>query len=60
MAVPRSAAWIAGHSPRRSKSWSATFTFDPGLGGAQIIEYLGHLRGGVDQAYVRSFSRAER
>jgi ABC-2 type transport system ATP-binding protein len=30
------------------------FTFDPGLRGAQIIEYLGHLRGGVDQAYVRS------
>jgi ABC-2 type transport system ATP-binding protein len=29
------------------------FTFDPGLRGAQIIEYLGHLRGGVDQAYVR-------
>jgi len=30
------------------------FTFDPGLRGAQIIEYLGHLRGGVDQSYVRS------
>lgn len=30
------------------------FTFDPGLRGAQIIEYLGHLRGGVDQAYVRT------
>src|SRR5213082_4308889 len=30
------------------------FTFDPGLRGAQIIEYLGHLRGGVDQASVRS------
>jgi ABC-2 type transport system ATP-binding protein len=30
------------------------FVFDPGLRGAQIIEYLGHLRGGVDQAYVRS------
>jgi ABC-2 type transport system ATP-binding protein len=30
------------------------FTFDPGLCGAQIIEYLGHLRGGVDQAYVRA------
>ncbi len=29
------------------------FTFDPGLRGAQILEYLGHLRGGVDQAYVR-------
>jgi ABC-2 type transport system ATP-binding protein len=28
------------------------FTFDPGLRGAQIIEYLGHLRSGVDQAYV--------
>src|SRR5256885_7395989 len=30
------------------------FTFDPGLSGAQVIEYLGHLRGGVDQTYVRS------
>src|SRR5690349_12005063 len=30
------------------------FTFDPGLRGVQIIEYLGHLRGGLDQAYVRS------
>lgn len=30
------------------------FTFDPGLRGAQIIEYLGHLRGGVDQALVRT------
>jgi ABC-2 type transport system ATP-binding protein len=30
------------------------FTFDPGLRGAQIIEYLGHLRGGVDQTYMRS------
>ena len=30
------------------------FTFDPGLRGAQIIEYLAHLRGGVDQAYLRS------
>ncbi len=30
------------------------FTFDPGLRGAQIIEYLVHLRSGVDQAYVRS------
>jgi ABC-2 type transport system ATP-binding protein len=30
------------------------FTFDPSLRGAQIIEYLGHLRGGVDQTYVRS------
>ena len=30
------------------------FAFDPGLRGAQIIEYLGHLRGGVDQAYLRS------
>jgi ABC-2 type transport system ATP-binding protein len=30
------------------------FVFDPGLRGAQIIEYLGHLRGGLDQAYVRS------
>ncbi len=30
------------------------FSFDPGLRGSQIIEYLGHLRGGVDQAYVRA------
>src|SRR6266849_2364821 len=30
------------------------FSFDPGLCGAQIIEYLGHLRGGVDQAYLHS------
>ncbi len=30
------------------------FTFDPGLRGAQIIEYLGHLRGGVDQKYVHT------
>ena len=28
------------------------FSFDPGLRGAQILEFLGHLRGGVDQAYV--------
>src|SRR5438067_999112 len=30
------------------------FTFDPGLRGAQILEYLGHLRGGVDQTYLRT------
>jgi ABC-2 type transport system ATP-binding protein len=30
------------------------FAFDPGLRGAQIIEYLGHLRGGVDQSNVRT------
>lgn len=30
------------------------FTFDPHLHGAQILAYLGHLRGGVDQAYVRN------
>ncbi len=29
------------------------FAFDPGMRGAQSIEYLGHLRGGVDQAYLR-------
>lgn len=29
------------------------FTFDPGLRGAQILAYLGHLRGGVDQRVVR-------
>jgi ABC-2 type transport system ATP-binding protein len=30
------------------------FSFDPSLCGAQIIAYLSHLRGGVDQAYLRS------
>lgn len=30
------------------------FICDPGLRGAQIIEYLGHLRGGIDQTYMRS------
>ena len=30
------------------------FSFDPGLRGAQILEYLGHLRGGVDQTYLRA------
>jgi ABC-2 type transport system ATP-binding protein len=29
------------------------FTFDPGLTGAQILAYLGNLRGGVDQGQVR-------
>jgi ABC-2 type transport system ATP-binding protein len=29
------------------------FSFDPSLTGAQIIAYLGHLRGGVDQGHVR-------
>ncbi|BCL81463.1 ABC transporter [Ktedonobacteria bacterium brp13] len=29
------------------------FTFDPGLTGAQILSYLGHLRGGVDQNYLK-------
>ncbi len=29
------------------------FAFDSGLRGAQIIEYLAHLRGGVDQTYLR-------
>lgn len=29
------------------------FTFDSGMRGAQILEYLGHLRGGVDQNYLR-------
>jgi ABC-type multidrug transport system ATPase subunit len=29
------------------------FTLDPSLTGAQIIQYLGHLRGGVDQTYMR-------
>jgi len=29
------------------------YAFDPELTGAQIIAYLGHLRGGVEQGYVR-------
>ncbi len=29
------------------------YTFDPSLTGAQILSYLGHLRGGVDQKYMR-------
>ena len=29
------------------------FTFDPALRGAQILSYLGHLRGDVDQRVVR-------
>ncbi|ACZ42680.1 ABC transporter related protein [Thermobaculum terrenum ATCC BAA-798] len=28
------------------------FAFDPGMTGAQILSYLGHLRGGVDRRYV--------
>ena len=28
-------------------------SLDPGLTGGQILEYFGHLRGGVDQAYVK-------
>lgn len=30
------------------------FAFDPGMRGAQILQYLGHLQGGVDQAYLRT------
>ncbi len=30
------------------------FSFDPGLTGAQILTYLGNLRGGVDRAHQRS------
>jgi ABC-2 type transport system ATP-binding protein len=29
------------------------FTLDPALTGAQILQYLANLRGGVDQAYLR-------
>ena len=28
-------------------------SLDPGLTGGQILQYFGHLRGGVDQAYVK-------
>jgi ABC-2 type transport system ATP-binding protein len=30
------------------------FAFDPGMRGAQILQYLGHLYGGVDQTYLRT------
>jgi ABC-2 type transport system ATP-binding protein len=30
------------------------FSFDPGLTGAQILNYLANLRGGVDHAYMNS------
>jgi len=30
----------------------ADFAVDPGLTGAQVLAYLGHLRGGVDRRYV--------
>ena len=29
-------------------------SLDPGLTGGQILEYFGHLRGGVDQAYLKT------
>src|SRR5579875_3011267 len=29
------------------------FAFDPSLTGAQILTYLGHLRGGIDRTYVQ-------
>jgi ABC-2 type transport system ATP-binding protein len=29
------------------------FAFDPGLTGAQILTYLGNLRGGIDKAHMR-------
>ncbi len=28
--------------------------FDPGMTGGQILEYFGHLRGGIDQGYLKS------
>jgi ABC-2 type transport system ATP-binding protein len=31
-------------------------SLDPGLTGGQILEYFGHLRGGVDQAYVKQLT----
>jgi ABC-2 type transport system ATP-binding protein len=31
----------------------AELSLDPGLTGGQILEYFGHLRGGVDQAYLK-------
>lgn len=32
------------------------FVLDPGLTGAQILAYLGNLRGGVDQSYVMTLT----
>ena len=32
-------------------------SLDPGLTGGQILEYFGHLRGGVDQAYLKQLIR---
>jgi ABC-2 type transport system ATP-binding protein len=34
------------------------FTFDPGLTGAQILTYLGNLRGGVDRDHLRRLIEA--
>src|SRR2546428_1537410 len=28
-------------------------SLDPGLTGGQVLEYFGHLRGGIDQAYLK-------
>lgn len=32
---------------------SGELALDPGLTGGQILEYSGHLRGGIDQAYLK-------
>ncbi|MGH7764258.1 MAG: ATP-binding cassette domain-containing protein [Candidatus Dormibacteraceae bacterium] len=32
-------------------------SLDPGLTGGQIIEYFGHLRGGVDRAYTKQLTQ---
>jgi ABC-2 type transport system ATP-binding protein len=37
---------LVGYSPGEP-------ALDPGLTGGQILEYFGHLRGGVDQAYLK-------
>ncbi|MCL5266227.1 MAG: ABC transporter ATP-binding protein [Chloroflexi bacterium] len=37
---------LAGYLP-------GELSLDPGLTGGQILEYFGHLRGGVDQAYLK-------
>ena len=46
--------WSQSPDIKRSLGYlPGEFTLDPRLTGAQILEYLAHLRGGVDQNYVK-------
>src|SRR5437773_3393951 len=38
--------WLIGYLP-------GELSLDPGLTGGELLEYFGHLRGGVDQAYLK-------